>query len=157
MSIIDNKEQTKRIETLAKTIETLDQRVVQSEITMVDRLETRLNIERLEQNKRFEKFERLLMLQGARADEGYNRISADTNLIAKCMSDTNRQAAQTSLDMNGIRNKLNTLVMDVQATGQEAIISPETTPYKMWANYDNKNTIKDKTGSPLLGVAGTEC
>ena len=165
MSIIDNKEQTKRIEMLAKTIETLDQRVVQSKIMIEDRLETRLNVERVEQDKRFES---LIMLQGARASEVIKRISMDTNMmIAKCMSDTNtkiesetqkvfRQVAQTALDVDGIKNKLNTLDMDLQATEYEAIISPETTPYKTWANNDNKNVNNENMESPPFGEAPTK-
>ena len=171
MTNTSNKEQTKRIEKLTKTIENLEQRVDQSNTTMEERLESRLKTESIDQDKRFE---RLILLQSARASEDIKKISMNTNMmIAKYHADTRatveseaqkvfRQVAQTALDVDGIKNKLHTLDMDLQATGEvayttsqylskatedykapdtveyETIVSPEPTPSKKRTIDDNE-------------------
>ena len=86
------------------------------------------------------------------------------------------QFAQTALDVRGLQNMVLTMDAHLNATSEvaastsdyldrvaadysrpenvdyENVVTPTSTPAKI-----EQQTIKDKTGSPLLGVAGTEC
>ena len=113
------------------------------------------------------------MLQSAGANKDIKINSMErTTIITKYMADTRatiesetqkvfRQVAQTALDVDGIKNKLHTIDMDLQATGEvayttsqylskatddykvpdtveyETIVTPEPTPSKKRTINDN--------------------
>ena len=178
---INHNEQNEVINELTKSIERLEQRADESQNAFHQKIEARLAYERKSQDERFE---RLIMMQSARTQEDIKRISLESSaVLAKYTAETratiknetqkvSRQVAQTALDLDGIKHKLNTIDMDLQATGEvaasasgylaratndykapesveyETIVSPEATPSR---SRVNNNTTT--TESPLFGGA----
>ena len=137
--------------------------------------------ERREQDKRMEKF---MMMQDKKFQEEMKRISVDTGMMmAKYIADTretireesqkvSRQLAQNALDLEGIRKRMYTMDMDLQATGEVAASTsgylaqvtsdykkPDTVDYEPIISPDATqvtpivNRTTRPTGSPPFGEA----
>ena len=162
-----NKEQTTRFANLSTNIVTIGKMVESSQRTTEQRVEMRLEHERSEQDKRIE---RLIMMNTERMLATY--MASTKSIIETEIQKVSIQVAQTTLDLDGIKSRLQTIDMDQQVTGEvaasvsdylaretknykvpdsvdyEAIVTPSATPAK--PNNDNNILIP---GSPPFGEA----
>ena len=114
---------------ITKTMENIERKVNINQNKITEEVEIRMDQERREQDKRMEKF---MMMQDKKFQEEMKRISVDTGMMmAKYIADTretireesqkvSRQLAQNALDLEGIRKRMYTMDMDLQATGEVA-------------------------------------